>query len=255
MNFEPDFNFREFYSEKDEFYWEELEKLCKDNNVSLKTILTNYMAFIQRRDLPQLLAYYELFKLVKDLPGSIAEVGVFIGNGLFTWTKLMETFFPGNRGKKVFGFDNFSGYDQSLSGYDEKAIEYIEGMVGNFKIDYEFVTTLEKLHNLDSLLPGVERVKIYNGDLLASINTFKIENIGVRLKLLVIDVNLYSPTKIALENLYGLLVPGGVLALRGYGVKPWEGESLAVDEFLREKKIKKINSFEFSMYPSIYIIK
>ena len=73
--------------------------------------------------------------------------------------------------------------------------------------------------------------------------------------LLVVDVNLYSPTKIALENLYDLLVPGGVLALRGYGVKPWEGESLAVDEFLIERKIKKINSFEFSMYPSIYIIK
>ena len=128
-------------------------------------------------------------------------------------------------------------------------------MVGNFTIDFEFVKMLEKLRNLDSLIPGVERVKIYNGDLLASIDTFNFENIGVRLKLLIVDVNLYSPTKIALENLYGLLVPCCVLALRGYGVKPWEGESVAVDEFLCEKKIKKINSFEFSMYPSIYIIK
>lgn len=255
MTFDKEFDFKKFYSQRDEFYWEELERLCKDNNVSLKMILTNYMAFIQRRDLPQLLAYYELFKLVKDLPGSIAEVGVFIGNGLFTWTKLIETFFPGNRGKKVFGFDNFSGYTQNLTGHDETAVQYIESLVGNFKIDYEFVATLEKLHNLDAIIAGVERVKIYNDDLLSGINTFKSENIGVRLKLLVVDVNLYLPTKVALENLYDMLVPGGVLALRGYGVKPWEGESLAVDEFLAERKITKINSFDFSMYPSIYIVK
>jgi len=255
MKFSNDFNFREFYSEKDKYYWDELEKLIDNNNISLKTVLTNYMAFIQRRDLPQLLAYYELFKLVKNLPGSIAEVGVFLGNGLFTWTKLMETFFPGNRGKKVFGFDNFSGYNKSISHHDKKAIEYIKNLIGDFDISYEFVHKLEKLHNLDSLIPGIERVKIYNDDLITSINKFKDENYGVRLKLLVVDVNLYKPTKIALDHLYDLLITGGVIAFRGYGVKPWEGESIAVDEFLKEKNIKSINSFDFSMYPSIYVIK
>lgn len=255
MKFSNDFNFRDFYSEKDKYYWDELERLIDNNNISLKTVLTNYMAFIQRRDLPQLLAYYELFKLVKNLPGSIAEVGVFLGNGLFTWSKLMETFFPGNRGKKVFGFDNFSGYSKSVSLHDKKAIEYIKNLIGDFDISYEFVHKLEKLHNLDSLIPGIERVKIYNDDLITSINMFKDENYGVRLKLLVVDVNLYKPTKIALDNLYDLLITGGVIALRGYGVKPWEGESIAVDEFLKEKNINSINSFDFSMYPSIYVIK
>jgi hypothetical protein len=255
MIFEEDFNFRSFYSEKDKYYWKELDKLIKDNKISIKTVLTNYMAFIQRRDLPQLLAYYELFKLVKDMPGSIAEVGVFIGNGLFTWTKMMETFFPGNRGKKVFGFDNFSGYSQDITVHDERAIEYIKSLVGDFDISYDLVSKLEKLHNLDSLIPGVERVKIYNDELSSAINKFKNENIGVRLKLLVVDVNLYKPTKLALEGLYDLVVPGGVIALRGYGVKPWEGESMAVDEFLKEKGINKLSSFDFSMYPSIYFRK
>ena len=177
MIFEEDFNFRSFYSEKDKYYWKELDKLIKDNKISIKTVLTNYMAFIQRRDLPQLLAYYELFKLVKDMPGSIAEVGVFIGNGLFTWTKMMETFFPGNRGKKVFGFDNFSGYSQDITVHDERAIEYIKSLVGDFDISYDLVSKLEKLHNLDSLIPGVERVKIYNDELSSAINKFKNENI------------------------------------------------------------------------------
>lgn len=255
MNFKEDFDFRSFYSERDEYYWNEIEKLKEKYNISLEMILKNYMAFIQRRDLPQLLAYYDLLKKVQHLPGSIAEVGVFIGNGLFTWTKLLETFFPGNRGKKVFGFDNFNGYEQKVTEFDEKAIDYINSFVGDFKIDYEFVEKLQTLHNLDSLIPGVERVKIYNGNFDQTFQEFKNENYGVRIKLLVVDVNLYIPTKKALESFYDLLVPGGVIVFRGYGVKPWEGESKAVDEFMKEKGIKKMHSFEFSMYPALYLIK
>lgn len=255
MEFKEGFDFRKFYSERDSHYWKEIESILKDNNISIELMLKNYMAFIQRRDLPQLLAYYDLFKLVKNIPGSIVEVGVFLGNGLFTWTKLMETFLPGNRGEKVFGFDNFAGYTQEITSHDKSAVKYIQGLVGDFKINYELVSKLEKLHNLDSMIPGVERVKIYNGNLVEMINTFKAENYGVRLKLLLIDVNLYRPTKDALENLYDLVAHGGVIAFRGYGVKPWEGESLAVDEFLQEKGIKTINRFDFSNYPALYIIK
>lgn len=255
MNFEEGFDFRNFYAERDKFYWEEVEALKRDYNIPLETILKNYMAFIQRRDLPQLLAYYDLLKQVKDLPGSIVEVGVFMGNGLFTWSKLIETFFPGNRGKKVFGFDNFNGYEQEILDCDVKAVEYIKNLVGDFKIDYSFVHKLEKLHNLDSMIPGVERVKIYNGNFDTTFENFKKENYGVRLKILVVDVNLYLPTKNALDSLYDLLVPGGVIVLRGYGVKPWEGESKAVDEFMKLKGINKMHSFDFSMYPALYLIK
>lgn len=249
------FDAAELYSRRDKYYWQEINKLIDDYNLSTQDILHHYMAFIQRRDLPQLLAYYELFKLIKDLPGSIAECGVFIGNGLFTWSKLMETFLPGVRGKKVYGFDNFSGYQNQSSPIDQKAIEYIQSLVGEFKVDRELINKLIELNNLDNLLMGVERVKLYDGDLTQSIANFKTNEIGVRLSLLLCDVNLYLPTKAALCGLYDLIVPGGIIALRGYGVKPWEGESKAVDEFLTEKGITQVHSFDFSMYPSIYVIK
>ncbi len=99
MKSNESFDFRSFYKERDEFYWNNIEEIKEKYEIPLELILKNYMAFIQRRDVPQLIAYYELFKMVMHLPGSIAEVGVFMGNGLFTWTKLLETFFPGNRGK------------------------------------------------------------------------------------------------------------------------------------------------------------
>ena len=84
MKVDEKFDFRKLFNEKDEFYWTKIEKLKKEYNIPLKLILQNYMSFIQKRDLSQLLAYYEIFKKVKHLPGSVAEVGVFMGNSLFT---------------------------------------------------------------------------------------------------------------------------------------------------------------------------
>lgn len=249
------FNSSDLYSERDKYYWDELQQLIEKYNISTQTILHNYMAFIQRRDLPQLLAYYELFKKVKNIPGSIVECGVFIGNGLFTWSKLMETFLPGVRGRKVYGFDNFKGYTKEVNKVDEKAVDFIKNLVGDFTVEKELVQKLIELNNLDNLIMGVERVKLYEGDLSSSIHIFKEEEIGVRISLLLCDVNLYEPTKEILNSFYDLIVPGGIIALRGYGVKPWEGESKAVDEFLKEKNLYNVQSFNFSMYPSIYVKK
>ena len=247
--------FINMYRQRDQNYWKFITHLVESEKLSVEFIVKNYMAFIQRRDLGQLLAYYELFKLIKDLPGSIVEVGVFAGNGLFTWSKLLDTFIPTNRGKKVFGFDNYQGYSQVLTDKDVEAVEYIEGLIGTFDFDPDIIEELVKHNNLDQIMAGVERVKLYNSELTVGLEAFKQGNIGVRLALVLIDVNLYIPTKWALENFYDMVVPGGIIALRGYGVKPWEGESLAVDQFLKNKKINDIKSFDFSNYPSIFFRK
>ena len=250
-----DFNFREFYTKRDQHFWQELDSIIKEYSLSNKNIIQQFMVFAQRRDIVQTLAYYELFSLIKDKPGSIVEAGVFMGNGLFTWAKLMETFCPGDRGRKVYGFDDFSGYEQGAAPVDSKGIAYIKSLIGDFKTDQTFVERMIKLHNMDNLIPGVERVKLYAGKLSETIPAFlKLEE-GVRISLLLVDLNLYAPTKLVLSRLYDYVIPGGVVALRGYGVRPWEGESKAVDEILKEHNVKSVSKFPFSPYPAICFIK
>jgi hypothetical protein len=70
-----------------------------------------------------------------------------------------------------------------------------------------------------------------------------------------VDLNLYAPTQYVLSELYDRVIPGGIVALRGYGVRPWEGESRAVDEFLKQNKITEVSKFSFSPYPAIYFFK
>jgi hypothetical protein len=249
------FDFRDFYAQRDDKFWREVDSIIQDYHLSNKNVLQQFMVFTQRRDIVQTLAYHELFSLIKDKPGSIVEAGVFMGNGLFTWAKLMETFCPGDRGRKVYGFDNFKGYEAGAKKTDSTGVDYIKSLIGDFKIDQEFVERMIRLHNMDNLIAGVERVKLYAGELSTTIPHFMESEEGVRISLLLVDLNLYAPTHYVLSKLYHRVIPGGIVALRGYGVRPWEGESRAVDEFLEQNKIKEVSKFSFSPYPAIYFLK
>ena len=58
------------------------DKFLKDTNLSR---------------LQKILARYELFRKIIDIPGDICECGVFKGSGIFTWVKLMMLFKPNNK--------------------------------------------------------------------------------------------------------------------------------------------------------------
>ena len=242
------------YRERDNEYFKELQQLVEDNSLPLPLLLQNYMAFIRRREFAQTLAYIHLFEIIKDIPGSIAELGVYLGNGLFTWSKLLETFCPGVRGRKVFGFDSFKGY---VNGTETEAdsIQFIKNLHGHtFDASEEVVNRLIRINETDNLVMGAQRIKLYSGDVKDTIDQMQSENPGVRFSLVMIDLNLFEPTRFALEKMYALVVRGGVLAFRGYGVKPWEGESAAVDVFAAKNGLV-LKSFTYSPYPGAYLLK
>jgi len=247
-------DYTSLYRQRDDAYFTEILRITKDNNISLPILLQNYMAFIRRREFAQTVAYCHLFEIVKSLPGSIAELGVFLGNGLFTWSKLLETFCPGVRGRKVFGFDSFKGYGDATRA-ERASIEFIENLHGHtFAASEELVKCLIQINETDNLVMGAERIKLYCGDVKDTIDQMQSENLGVRFSLVMIDMNLFEPTNLALQKMYALVVRGGVIAFRGYGVKPWEGESAAVDAFVAKKGLI-LKSFTYSPYPGAYLLK
>ncbi len=64
--------------------------------------------------LSKLLARYELFKMIEELPGDIVECGVYRGASLFQWANFIELFAPHSQ-KIVLGFDTFKGFSSILS--------------------------------------------------------------------------------------------------------------------------------------------
>lgn len=49
-----------------------------------------------------------------------------------------------------------------------------------------------------------------------------------------LDVDLYEPTKLALENFIPLMVRGGIIIADEYAVDTFGGESKAIDEYFQK---------------------
>ena len=240
---------------RDSLFFDKLGEILDIDPQKVKFISENFNSFTMRRHTNQNYAYYDIFKKIENVPGSIAEFGVYWGNGMFNWLGLMETFLPLDRGRKVFGFDDFKGYKRQLELNDEKGVEYIKHLRGDFTVDISLIETLVEIKNSDNLVPNDKRCIIYNGDVTETFQQFEIENPGVRLSLALVDVNLQSPTKFIIDNCWRLMPPGGIMVFRGYGSKPWEGEAVAVDEFLDEQAINKLETITYNNTPGAFITK
>jgi hypothetical protein len=241
--------------EREAEHWRRLSEIVARQRFGLPEVLRFFPAYTRRREFPRLLAHYELFKQIVDLPGGIVELGVYVGSTFFTWAKLLETFCPGDRSRKVYGFDHFAG----LTGFVEKDGKPDPGRdkyESCYRFDGQTVMDLVDLHNDDNLLPGVERCRVIDGDLRQTVPQFIADHPGFRISLLHLDVDLYEPTRAALELLYPLVVQGGLIVFDEYALPPWEGETRAADEFLARLPARPtLKKFPFSSQPSGWFVK
>ncbi|MEK9669516.1 MAG: TylF/MycF/NovP-related O-methyltransferase [Gammaproteobacteria bacterium] len=253
MHDKQEFNYRS----RDQRRWDQLDQLSKTTEYGLQDILMNFPAFIRRRDVVRFLSHYELFKNVIDLPGCIIELGVSKGTSLLTWGHFMETFCPGDRTRKVFGFDHFQG----LQGFTEKDGKIFEGdkagkEVGGWKAPQHATEQLVDLFNEDCLVPNIERIELVDGDIFETLPKFIHEHPGLRISLLHLDLDLYEPTKFSLELLFDRVIKGGVIVFDEYGLIPWEGEANAVDEFFASRNLEpQIQKHPFTVTPSGFLVK
>jgi hypothetical protein len=198
--------------------------------------------------LSKLLARYEIFKRIFDLPGDIVDCGVYRGASLFTWANLIEIFAPHSQ-KVVIGFDTFAGFsdDLHISEDRENAARLMEDRERFLPRSPEELTAIGKTLGLS------HRCSLVPGDAAQTIPEFVSKNRGLRLSLLHLDFDVYEPTKAALEHLYPLLVPGGIVVLDEYGNSGW-GESDAVDAFFAGQEIG-FERFGWSPGPAAYFVK
>ena len=122
---------------RDEKALEERANFFNNKNINIEDILANFPTFTRRINITRFLAHYELYKKVSNLPGSIVELGVYKGASLFSFAHFLEIFHPGDRSRKVIGFDSFEGLDsfsekdgsydprhsKSKGGYSAKSFE------------------------------------------------------------------------------------------------------------------------------------
>lgn len=244
------------HSDRDRAFWGDLEGILEKYPHSLLHILTHWPAYTKRILLTRFLAHYELFRMILDVPGSIVELGVSRGVSFFSFHKFLETFCPTDTSRKVYGFDSFEGLtdfsekdgldnlqnDKRLGGWSAKEAE-------------EEIFELAGLYNRDNILAR-ERCRLIKGRVQNTLPEFLRETPGLRISLLHLDMDLYEPTLFALEKLWDLIVPGGLLVMDEYGLPPWGGEAAAFDEFCRMRNLKlSPKKFPWCLTPTAYLLK
>ncbi len=192
--------------------------------------------------LQKVLSKYELFKKIVNVPGDICECGVFRGSGIFTWVKLLKLFKPNNN-FKVVGFDFFEKKQRPKSKFnsDKKVLKFH---------DKGTISQLELKKRCKEL--NFNNLKLYAGDVKKTTKKYAKENFGSRIALLYLDVDNYEGTLEILKNLYKKMAKGGVIAFDEYALHG-HGESDAVDEFFKNKKLK-LKSFSWANSPTAYTI-
>ncbi len=224
-------------------------------DISGLEVANNFQMYSRRTILKKFLSHYELFCKTINLPGDIVEIGVYRGASLMSWANFLEIRNMGDRQKQVFGFDNFSGFtklDEKDGKHDSNMHKEIGGFNGG--VFEEALKDCISIFDKDRFIPYKPRVRLIKGNAEKTIPEFVKETPGLRISLLHFDVDLYTPTKTGLEYLWDLVVKGGIVLFDEYGLRPWEGESKAVDEFF-EKKNVELKRFDWCANPGAYIIK
>jgi hypothetical protein len=186
------------------------------------------------------LAHYELFKMIKDVPGDIVDIGVGRGGSSFAWAKMLRAF---NRPGTVYGFDTFEGFPHV-------APEDGAGVKGGMNLGRAALDAAKAHPNRELSL------RFVIGDITQTVPPWALGHSDFRIALLNLDADLYAPTKVALEYLMPLMAPGGVVILDEYNVAEFPGEKRAVDEYFRKPGVlaPALRSFPWCNNPSKYFI-
>lgn len=155
---------------------------------------------------------HQFAKQAVELPGDLAEVGVYKGG---TAKLLSLTVSPRAR-KTLHLFDTFSGMPPTEAGVDH----HHEGDLGD--------TSLEAVQRQ---LRDCDNVQFYKG--FFPLTAGPIEN--CRFCMVHIDADIYKSVKDSCEFFYPRLEEGGVMIFDDYGFASCPGTRKAVDEFFRDK--------------------
>ena len=110
---------------------EALIEHCNKYNISPIEAIKLFPVLARRQWIKRFLAHHEMFVKTLEIPGDIAELGVFRGQGLMTWANFLESYCISDRTKIVYGFDNWKGFT-SITDKDGSDIEDLQKYEGGF---------------------------------------------------------------------------------------------------------------------------
>jgi hypothetical protein len=189
--------------------------------------LQNFPKYVPRQALTRFLVKSEIFKQVLNIQGSVVECGVLAGEGLMTWAQLSAIFEHLNYQRKIIGFDTFAGFAE-LSPEDntgESPVAYQGGLALD---SYNDIMEAIRLYDMNRFLGEVPKVALVKGDIQETVPAYLEHHPETIISLLFLDVDVYAPTKTALEHFVPRMPRGAIIAFDELNDRGWPGETIAL---------------------------
>jgi hypothetical protein len=174
--------------------------------------------------LAKLLAHYEIYRNIASVPGAVVECGVYKGASLTrfaTFRALLEN----NDSRKIYGFDAFGAFP--TTGVQSQADQ---SFIGKFEEQGGAGISSESLGRL-LRAKGFANFDLIKGDVFDTIPALIRTSPYLRIALLHLDMDVYEPTRFAVDQLLPHMAPGGLIVFDDYNSV--EGATRVADELCR----------------------
>jgi len=219
--------------------------------------LENFAKYVPRQNLARFLARYEIFRLIKDIQGSIVECGVLFGGGLMSFAKLSTILEPYNFQRRIIGFDTFSGFPSvhaaDLRGKPERKSAHLKKHGFAAEGAYEDILRAIELFDVSRFLNHFPKVAVVKGDFAKTAPQYLKDHPHLVVSCLYLDFDIYQPTKVALDLFLPRMPKGAVLCFDELNEEAFPGETIAVMEKLDLKSLR-VRRFEFEPRISYAVI-
>jgi len=191
--------------------------------------------------LAKALGHYELYKRIVGLPGAVVECGVFKATSLVRWATFREML-ESPLSRPLLGFDIFGAFPRHDDETDNAFAARHDDVAGQGLSIEQVRAVLAHKH--------LRNVELVPGDVVTTVPAYAAAHPELRIALLHIDVDVYKPSKVALNALYERVVPGGILVFDDYGTVA--GETRAVDELVAHYGLH-LHKLPFTHTPSFLV--
>lgn len=211
-----------------------------DAEIDLIERVEAFPRYISVACLSKFLARVQIFRdHVLHVHGNIIECGLLHGASLFTWAKLSTIFEPVNHTRRIIGFDTFTGFGE----FHEKDAG-TPFKPGDLKgLDEDRMKAAVDVFDLNRPLSHIQKIELVKGDLAVTAGQYADANPYMTVAMLNLDVDLYEPTKAALDAFVPLMPKGGVIIFDEANYSRFKGETIAIKEYF------KLNNLRMQRYP------
>jgi hypothetical protein len=204
----------------------------------------SFALYAPRQIITQFIERYEIYKLVRDKPGSILECGVGSGQGLMAFAHFCSVFEPYHYVRRIVGFDTFEGFVGITDKDRTSAAAHMTP--GGLKFEsLERLRDAVRLYDLNRALGHIAKVDLVKGDISKTLPQYLAQHPHLVIGLLYLDLDLYQPTRDTLHAVIDRVPRGGVICFDELNHADYPGETIAVMETLGLKNLR-LRRFPFS---------